>query len=272
MAATVPQFDHLGATGQRPLLTGKVAIITGVGQGIGRAAMRLFTEAGAAVVGCDLDEAAGAAAVAALGPDADVSIVRGDVTSPVDMAALADEAVKRHGRIDVLYNNAGVGTIADVPTMLHLTPDSIWDTTIDVNLKGTFLACKAVLPHMLATGGSIVNVASVYALVAGPAAPSYAASKGGVIALTRSLAVDYAESGIRANVICPGFTATEMVLGYVEKLEDPIASRTEIDAAHLLGRLAQPEEIAAAALWLSSDAASFVTGAVLAVDGGYTSR
>lgn len=272
MTGTPPpsRFDRAAATGRGPALAGKVAVITGVGQGIGRAALQLFVEAGAAVVGCDRDDVD--PTEARRGPDADVEFVRGDVTSASDMETLADAAMERHGRIDILYNNAGVGTIAAEPTVLHETPESIWDTTLDVNLKGTYLASKAILPHMLATGGSIVNVASVYALVAGPLAPSYAASKGGVIALTRSIAVDYASSGIRANVICPGFTETAMVLSYVDKLEDPMTSRAEIDAAHLLGRLAQPDEIAAAALWLASDAASFVTGTVLTVDGGYTSR
>jgi len=265
-------FDRSTATGRRPLLEGKVVVITGVGQGIGRAALRLFSEAGATVFGCDLDlDAANHAASEANG-GGDVLVMRGDVTSESDMSELAERASGPHGRIDALYNNAGVGTIADVPMILHDTPDGIWETTLRVNVTGTFVTCRAVLPHMLEHGGAVVNVASVYALVAGSAAPAYIASKGAVVALTRSIAVDYAEYGIRANVICPGFTETAMVLGYVDKLEDPAAARAEIDAAHLLGRLAKPDEIAAAALWLCSDAASFVTGATLAVDGGYTSR
>jgi dihydroanticapsin dehydrogenase len=188
------------------------------------------------------------------------------------MERLMRTAVERHGRLDILYSNAGVGTIRDVPVPLHETEDWVWERTLDVNLRGTFLAARAALPHMLERGGAIVNVASVYALAAGPAAPSYVASKGGVLALTRSIAVDYADRGIRCNVICPGFTETSMVLEYIEKLDNPVAARTEVDAAHLIGRLAKPDEIAAAALWLASDAASFVTGAVLAVDGGYTAR
>ena len=251
-------FDPAAATGEKRMLEGKVAVITGIGTGIGRAASELFARAGATVVGCDLD--------------ADGDVLAVDVTVEDDVRRLMNVAIERHGRIDVLYNNAGVGTIRETPVPLHETEDWVWERTIDVNLRGTFLVSRAALPHMLDNGGAIVNVSSVYGLVAGVAAPSYAASKAGVIGLTRAIAVDYARYGIRANAICPGFTATAMVLDYVAKLDDPSSARAEIDGAHLVGRLGLPDEIAAAALWLSSDAASFVTGAVLTVDGGYTTR
>lgn len=252
------RFDALAATGRRPLLEGKVAVLTGAAEGIGRAAAALFAQAGAEVVACDLAESSG--------------VIAADVRSAEDMERVMRTALERHGRIDILYNNAGVGTIRATPAPLHETEDEIWDRTLDVNLRGTFVATRAALPYMLERGGSIVNVASVYALAAGPAAPSYIASKGGVLALTRSVALDYASHGIRCNVICPGFTETRMVLEYIEKLDDPVAARAEVDGAHPVGRLARPEEIAAAAAWLASDAASFVTGAVLAVDGGYTAK
>jgi NAD(P)-dependent dehydrogenase (short-subunit alcohol dehydrogenase family) len=252
-------FDPAVAAGERPTLDGKVALVTGAANGIGAAAVALFSRAGATVVGCDLERAPGA--------------VRADVTSTDEMDALAADVVAQHGRIDILYNNAGVGTIRDEPVPLHLTEDWVWEQTVGVNLRGTFVASRAVLPHMIAAGaGSIVNVSSVYGLAAGPAAPSYCAAKSGVIGLTRAMAVDYACHGIRVNAICPGFTETAMVLDYVAKLEDPTRARAEIDGAHLAGRLARPDEIAAAALWLASNAASFVTGAVLPVDGGYTTR
>jgi NAD(P)-dependent dehydrogenase (short-subunit alcohol dehydrogenase family) len=251
-------FDAEAAAGRKPLLEGKVAVVTGARSGIGRAALRLFAAAGAHVVGCDLES--------------EGEVVAGDVTSPADMERVLGEAAERQGRIDVLYNNAGVGTIRETPAPLHETEDWVWERTIDVNLRGTFVSTRAALPHMLEHGGSIVNAASIYGLAGGAAAPSYCASKGGVIALTRSIAVDYAERGIRANVICPGFTETRMVTSYLDRLDDPATARAELEAAHPLGRLASAEEVAAAALWLASDAASFVTGAVVTVDGGYTAK
>lgn len=263
-------FDSQIATGLRPMLTDKVVIVTGVANGIGRAALALFAQAGASVVGCDIDDVGAKAAAA--DASGDTLTLQADVTSASDMKSVVQATLDWRGKIDGLYNNAGVGTIADVPVPLHETVDDIWDRTLDVNLRGTFVTTRAVLPHLLDRGGAIVNVASVYALVAGPEAPAYIASKGGVVSLNRSIAVDYAPYGIRSNVICPGFTETAMVLDYVEKLEDPQAARTEIDGAHLLNRLGLPGEIAATALWLLSDAASFVTGATIPVDGGYTVR
>lgn len=255
-----PEFDARSATGERPPLEGKVALVTGAANGIGRAAVELFTRAGAEVVGCDLRAGAGVEAA--------------DATSTADMERVAALAMERHGALDVVFACAGVGTIRDEPAGVHLTEDWVWDRTIDVNLKGTFVTARAALPHMLAAGrgGSIVTVASVYGLITGPGSPSYAASKAGVIGLTRSLAVDYAPHGIRANALCPGFCGTDMVFGYLEKFDDPAAARREVESAHLLDRLGLPEEIAAAALWLASDAATFMTGAAIPVDGGYTTR
>ena len=258
MTGTV--FDARVATGERPPLEGKVALITGAANGIGRAAVELFTRAGARVVGCDLrgGEAGG--------------VEQADATSTADMERVAALAVERYGRLDAVFTCAGVGTIRDEPAGVHLTEDWVWEQTLAVNLTGTFVTCRAALPHMLAGGGSIVTVASIYGLITGPGSPAYAASKAGVLGLTRALAVDYAAQGIRANALCPGFCGTDMVFGYLDKLDDPAAARREVEALHLLDRLGLPEEIAAAALWLASDAASFMTGAAIPVDGGYTTR
>jgi NAD(P)-dependent dehydrogenase (short-subunit alcohol dehydrogenase family) len=257
-------FDADVATGRRPLLHGKVAVVTGAASGIGRCATDLFTAAGATIAAFDRDERG----LAAL--DGDVLAVAGDVTSNEDVAAFVAAVLERHGRIDVLLNSAGVGTLADVPQEIPDTPDDIWDRTLGVNLSGTFRVSRAVIPAMAAGGGgAIVNLASVLALGGLAGAVSYSASKGGVIAITRTMALEGASLGIRANVLAPGFIETPMVTDYLSKLEDPAQARLDGEAAHLLGRLGQPEEVAAAALWLASDAASFVTGAVLPVDGGY---
>jgi NAD(P)-dependent dehydrogenase (short-subunit alcohol dehydrogenase family) len=256
-------FDADVATGRRPPLHGKVAIVTGAASGIGRCATDLFAAAGATVAAFDRDESG-----LALGGDA--LAVAGDVTSNDDVAEFVATVLEHHGRIDVLLNSAGVGTLADVPQEVPDTPDEIWDRTLDVNLSGTFRVSRAVIPAMAAGGGgAIVNLASVLGLAGLAGAVSYSASKGGVIAITRTMALEGAPLGIRANVLAPGFIETPMVTEYLPKLEDPAQARLDVEAAHLLGRLGRPEEVAAAALWLASDAASFVTGAVLPVDGGY---
>lgn len=261
-------FDAEAATGRRPLLHGKVAVITGAASGIGRSATGLFFAAGATVVAFDRHEAGLAALRESHGDD--LLAVTGDVTSNDDIAGLVAATVERHGRIDVLLNSAGVGTIADVPQEVSDTPDDIWERTLDVNLSGTFRVSRAVIPAMAAGGGgAIVNLASVLGLAGLAGAVSYSASKGGVIAITRTIALEGAPLGIRANVLAPGFIETPMVTEYLPKLEDPEQARIDVEAAHALGRLGQPEEVAGAALWLASDAASFVTGAVLPVDGGY---
>jgi NAD(P)-dependent dehydrogenase (short-subunit alcohol dehydrogenase family) len=252
------------AVGAAPPLAGKVALITGAASGIGRVSVAMFAEAGALVVASDRDEAG----LAELGDG--VLRVRADVTSGADVDALVAAALEAHGRIDVLLTSAGLGTIADEPQEVPDTPDDIWNRTLDVNLTGTFRMARAVVPAMAAGGGgSIVTFASVLGLAGLPGAVAYSASKGAVLAITRTLAVEGAPHGIRANALAPGFIETPMVTDYLPKLEDPEQSRLDLEAAHPLGRLGQPEEVAAAALWLASDAASFVTGAVLAVDGGY---
>jgi len=257
-------FDPRAAAGTAPLLHGKVAVITGAASGIGRAAVDLYRAAGARVAAADRDETA----LADL-PD-DVLTLRADVTSNEDVAAMAAAVEERHGRIDALLNSAGVGTIADAPQEVPETPDDVWDRTVGVNLSGTFRVCRAVVPVMArGGGGAIVNLASVLGLGGLVGAGAYSASKGGVIALTRTLALEGAPAGVRANVLAPGFIDTPMVRDYVPKLEDPEQALLDLQAAHPIGRMGIAEEVAAAALWLSSDAASFITGAVLPVDGGY---
>jgi NAD(P)-dependent dehydrogenase (short-subunit alcohol dehydrogenase family) len=248
-------------------LDGKVAVITGAGSGIGRVAASLFAAEGARVVVADVvadqAEAAVAEIVDAGGSALAVTV---DVSDEAQVAAMVAAAVSTFGGLHVLFNNAGIfpgddGGILD-------TPPETWQRVMEVNLKGVWLGCRAAVPAMLDSGGgSIVNVASFVALVgAATAQMAYTASKGGVLAMTRELAVEYARKGIRANSICPGPIETPLL---AELLSDP--ERRQRRLVHIpIGRFGRPEEIARAALFLASDDASFVTGSALVVDGGIT--
>jgi NAD(P)-dependent dehydrogenase (short-subunit alcohol dehydrogenase family) len=177
--------------------------------------------------------------------------------------------VIRFGRIDVLVNNAGVEHSAP----LDQTTEADWDRVLGVNLKGTFLLSRQVLPVMMKRGkGAVVNVASISGLLGWPAYAAYCASKGGVVQLTRQMAVDYAPHGIRVNCICPGTTLTPLAERLFQQEQDPESVQATIAARHPLGRFARPEEIAQAVLFLASEEASFITGAILPVDGGYTAK
>jgi NAD(P)-dependent dehydrogenase (short-subunit alcohol dehydrogenase family) len=191
----------------------------------------------------------------------------------VALAAEVEAAVSgvagEEGRVDVLFNNAGLEHLA----RLHETSEEEWDRVLAVNLKGMFLLCRAVLPLMMRQGsGAIVNTSSISGLLGWPAYAAYCTAKGGVVQLTRQLAVDYAPHGIRVNCVCPGTTLTPLVERLFGQEEDPEAARALVAARHPLGRFARPEEIARAVLFLASDEASFITGAVLPVDGGYTAK
>jgi NAD(P)-dependent dehydrogenase (short-subunit alcohol dehydrogenase family) len=248
-------------------LDGKVAVITGAGSGIGRVAASLFAAEGARVVVADVvaDHAASAVAdITAAGGTAVAVTV--DVADERQVSAMVDAAVETYGGLHVLFNNAGIfpeddGGVLDTP------PDT-WERVMQVNLKGVWLGCRAAVPAMLESGGgSIVNVASFVALMgAATAQIAYTASKGGVLAMTRELAVEYARRGIRANSICPGPIETPLL---AELLSDPVRRQRRL--VHIpIGRFGRPDEIAKAALFLASDDASFVTGSALVVDGGIT--
>jgi NAD(P)-dependent dehydrogenase (short-subunit alcohol dehydrogenase family) len=248
-------------------LEGKVALITGAGSGMGRAAAELFAGEGARVVVTDVVDDAGNAAVAAVrAAGGDATFVRADVSSWSDCEAMVQCATDTYGALHVLYNNAGIFP-ADDGGVLD-TPESTWQKVMDINLKGVWLGCKAGIPAMIASGGgSIVNVASFVALVgAATAQIAYTTSKGGVLSMTREIAVEYARQGIRANALCPGPIQTPLL---EELLSDP--ARRARRMVHIpMGRLGRAEELARAALFLASDDASFMTGASLVVDGGIT--
>ena len=248
-------------------LDGKVAVITGAGSGIGRVSAELFAAEGAKVVVADV-VATNAAEVAAgiVGTGGEAVAVSVDVSDEAQVATMVHAAVENYGGLHVLFNNAGIfpdddGGVLD-------TPPETWQKVMEVNLKGVWLGCRAAVPAMLASGGgSIVNVASFVALVgAATAQIAYTASKGGVLAMTREIAVEYARQGIRANSLCPGPIETPLL---AELLSDP--ARCQRRLVHIpVGRFGRPEEIARAALFLASDDASFVTGSALVVDGGIT--
>jgi len=248
-------------------LEGKIALITGAGSGIGREAAKLFSGEGARVVVADRDAAGGEATVRAVADaGGEASFVETDVASSESVRAAIAHAEERHGGLHVLFNNAGIFPDDDGDPVT--TPESVWDRVMDVNLKGVFLGCKHGIPALLrAGGGSIINTASFVAVMgAATAQVAYTASKGGVLAMTREIAVIYARQGIRANALCPGPVNTPLLQ---ELLAEPEARARRL--VHVpMGRLAEPEEVARAALFLASDDAAYVNGTSFLVDGGIT--
>ena len=248
-------------------LDGKVALITGAGNGMGQVASVLFAREGARIVVADFSETGGAetvAAVEAVGGKA--AFVKVDVANAEQVEAMVSFAMNRFGALNVLYNNAGIFPADDGGATE--TPEPTWDRVMEVNLKGVWLGCKYGIPAMLESGGgSIVNVASFVALMgAATAQIAYTASKGGVLAMTREIAVEYGRKNIRANSLCPGPIATPML---EELMSDPARKARRL--VHIpMGRLGQAEELAKAALFLASDESSFMTGSQLVVDGGIT--
>ncbi len=248
-------------------LDGKVALITGAASGIGAVAARLFAGEGARVVVADVSDDAGRATVEEIeAAGGQAAYVHADVSNADDARAMVAFAMERFGSLDVLHNNAGVFPAAD--GSVTDTDEDVWDLVMRINLKGVYLGCRFGIPAMLeGGGGSIVNVASFVALM-GAATPqiAYTSSKGGVLAMTREIAVEFARRGIRANALCPGPIETPLI---AELLADP--DRRQRRLVHIpIGRFGRPDEIANAALFLASDESSFMTGAALVVDGGIT--
>jgi NAD(P)-dependent dehydrogenase (short-subunit alcohol dehydrogenase family) len=247
-------------------LKGKTAIITGGACGIGRATAHLFAREGASVVIADKNEASGnvvSGEITAFGGRA--IFVSANVTSAADCQRLVERAVREFGGIHVLVNNAGIIRRASIVEL----NEQDWDRVMAVNVKSVFLMSRQVIPLMAqAGGGSIINMASGWGLTGGPKAAVYCASKGAVVLLTKAMAVDHGPQKIRVNCICPGDTDTDMLHNEAQQLGEPKDRFLAEAARRPLGRIAQPEEIAQAALYLASDAASFVTGTALVVDGG----
>jgi NAD(P)-dependent dehydrogenase (short-subunit alcohol dehydrogenase family) len=248
-------------------LDGKVALITGGASGMGMVASELFASEGAKVVLTDVTDDAGEQVADKIRADGgEATYVHADVSSEVDAKGMVDAAVTSYGGLTVLYNNAGV-MLADDGSV-DSTDESIWDTTLAINVKGVAYGCKYGIPAMIESGGgSVINVASFVAWMgAATSQTAYTASKGAVLAMTREIAVEYARKGIRCNALCPGPIDTPLL---TELLSDP--ARRQRRFVHIpMGRLGQAEELAKAALFLASDDSSYMTGTSLIVDGGIT--
>ena len=245
-------------------LEGKVALITGGGSGMGKVAAELFASEGANVALTDVHDEAGEATASAIGDRA--LYVHADVSKEADAEAMVAAAVARFGRLDVLYNNAGIMPLDD--GSVTEAAGAIWDAVLSVNVKGVMFGCKFGIPAMLESGGgSIINVASFVAWMgAATSQTAYPASKGAVLAMTREIAVEYARKGVRCNALCPGPIDTPLL---AELLSDP--ERRQRRFVHIpMGRLGRAEELANAALFLASDDSSYMTGTSLVVDGGIT--
>jgi NAD(P)-dependent dehydrogenase (short-subunit alcohol dehydrogenase family) len=249
-------------------LAGKVAIITGGTSGIGRATAILFAKEGARVAITGRDSSRGQAVLAEIQEAGDSGIfIRADVRRAGECRRSVEETVQAFGRLDILFNNAGVF----FPNTLLDCTEEEWDLTVDICLKGTFLMSKYALPSMIAQGsGVIINNSSGWGLEGGDAAAAYCAAKGGVVLLTKAMAIDHSRQGIRVNCICPGDVDTPMLVEDAEQRGMAWEAYLEAAAQRPMGRIGQPEEIAQAALFLASDDSSFMTGAIMAVDGGGT--
>src|SRR5437867_4802899 len=248
---------------------GKVAIVTGGALGMGRATALAFAREGASVTVADVNDGAGRAVVAEM-PSGRGLFVPSDVARSADCQRVVQETARAFGGVDVLFNNVGIQP-PDSYLNVEQTPEELWDRIMDVNLKSYFLMAKYAIPEIRRRGGgAIVNNASVQGLQSMPGVPPYAASKGGVLSLTRQMAVEYARERIRVVAICPGTIDTEMVRTIAASEPDGVeAALKRYGESHPIGRIGTGQDIANAVLFLASEGASFITGEYLCVDGGY---
>ncbi len=244
----------------------KVALVTGAAKGIGAGIAERFAEAGAAVVAFDVDGPGARAMAGKLCARGRALAIEGDVSREDDVRRAVERTVAEFGSLDVLVNNAGIEVAGTIP---DYTSEQ-WDRQLNVNLKGAFLFAKYAIPRMRGRGGAIVNISSVHSFVSYPGNAAYDASKAGMVALTRTLALDHGRDGIRVNAICPGYIDTPLMEEWLVTMPDREEAMRQVLAAHPLGRIGTPRDIAEAALFLASDAASFISGAALVVDGAMT--
>ncbi|HHT9121091.1 MAG TPA: SDR family NAD(P)-dependent oxidoreductase [Candidatus Hypogeohydataceae bacterium YC41] len=251
-------------------LADKVALITGGGTGIGRAIARVFFEQGARVAITGRRKEPLEETLSMLNPKGKKAIlIQGDVSQSKDASRMIEETIKTFGRLNILVNNAGVvykdGGIMECQ-------EEGWDVTMDINVKGIYLMSKFSMPELLKSEGNIINIASIFGVLGCPWNIAYGASKGAVVNLTRSMALDLASRKVRVNCICPGLIDTPMYQGAVKKIGDPKEVERKVLKNYTLSGVGRPEDIAYAALYLASDEARWVTGVVLPVDGGFTAR
>ena len=247
------------------LLEGKVAIITGAGSGIGKAAAELFAKEGAKVVVSDINEANGKSAVDEITKNGgEAFFIKADSSKPEDNEALVKQTVEKYGALDIAVNNAGIGGPL---AMTGEYPIDGWQKVIGINLSGVFYGLRYQIPAMLEKGGSIVNIASILGSAGTKLSPAYVAAKHGVVGLTKAAALEYADKNIRINSVGPGYIKTPLIMNSLDK--------NALDALvglHPIGRLGESEEIAELILWLASPKSSFVTGSYYPADGGYLAQ
>jgi len=256
-----------GGAAARGALQGLAALVTGGASGIGRATALLFAREGAAVTLVDRDDEGCRAAAQAIAAQGGKAIaVTADVTRDADCAGALDGALRAFGRLDILFNNAGIIRRASLVD----TAEEDWDRVMEVNVKPIYLLSRRAIPLMARAGGGVIlNTASNWGLVGGPRAAAYCASKGAVVLLTKAMAIDHGAEGIRVNCLCPGDTDTPMLRSEARQLGEPLERFLAESAQNPLRRVATPDDVAQAALYLASPASSFVTGTALVVDGGF---
>ncbi|MFM8355801.1 MAG: SDR family NAD(P)-dependent oxidoreductase [Gammaproteobacteria bacterium] len=248
-------------------LLGRSCIVTGGGNGIGAATVRRFVDEGAEVLIADRDIAAAQALAQELGST--VFAMACDVRREVDIQAVADAAMARWGRIDVLVNNAG----AELNRSYDSTTVDEWDRVLDTDLKGPWLFCKHVVPHMVSAGsGSVINVSSLNGLVGFPLSTAYGSAKGGLVVFTKDMAIELAKSGVRFNCVCPGVIATPMMERWTDLMPDKAEAQNMLRGVMPIGRMGTAEEVAGAIFFFASDDSRLCQGAILSVDGGFVAQ
>ncbi|KVD67996.1 hypothetical protein WI88_33100 [Burkholderia ubonensis] len=258
----------MGSVSGSGRLAGKVAIVTGAAGGIGRAIALAYAREGAQVIASTNRNMDGLFETKSMAAEGAIEVVKADSSIAADVKALVDFAEEKFGKLNVLCCNAGILTDATIED----TSEEDWDRTIDVNLKGTFLGAKYAIPAMKrAGGGSIINLGSVNSFVGEPLHVAYCASKGGVLLVTKCIAIEYAKDKIRANAVCPGWIDTPMNYQYIENLGGLDAVEKMLETVQPLGT-GKPEQVAAAAVFLASDESSLITGTSILVDGGLTAQ